>query len=70
MGIEAIEGAVAGTHFLLAEGDELFARQVLQLLEDPQRCSELVAHARQLVTSRYTWSAVGAQWQALCEGLA
>jgi glycosyltransferase involved in cell wall biosynthesis len=70
LGIEAIEGAVAGTHFLLAESDELFARQVLQLLEDPRRCSELVAHARQLVTSRYTWSAVGAQWQALCEGLA
>jgi glycosyltransferase involved in cell wall biosynthesis len=70
MGVEAIEGAVAGTHFLLAEDDEMFARQVLQLLDDPQRRSELIGHARQLVTARYTWCAVGAQWQALCEGLA
>lgn len=69
MGVEAIDGARADTHFALAAGGQAFANQVLRLLDDAPRRDSLACNARQLVTSRYTWDVIGHQWQGLCEGL-
>ena len=55
LGIGGIDGAVPGTHFLLAEGPEETARSVGTLLGNPDERARLARAARKLVVERYSW---------------
>jgi len=50
-----------GSDLLLADTAEHFASAVLQLLSDPARRVQLERAARELVVTRYDWSAVAGQ---------
>ena len=53
--IDGIEGAVAGEHFLLAEGEEETAAAIVALLDDPGERIRLARAARAVVTDLYSW---------------
>jgi glycosyltransferase involved in cell wall biosynthesis len=56
-GAEGIE-YTPNQHLIIADTPETFARAVVALLRDPQRCRELGRHARALVESKYDWRAI------------
>ena len=53
--VDGVEGAVAGEHFVLADGADETARAIRGLFADPTRRMELAHAARDLVVSSYTW---------------
>ena len=53
--VDGVEGAVAGEHFVLADGADETARAIRGLFADPTRRMELAEAARELVLSSYTW---------------
>ena len=53
--VDGAEGAVAGEHFVLADGADETARAIGGLFADPARRIELARAARELVLSSYTW---------------
>ena len=55
MGIDGVEGAEAGTHYLAAETAEEFAASASALLEEPERRRLIAQAARELVLERYSW---------------
>lgn len=50
-------GIVDGEHAFIADRPELFARQLLALLNDPQAAAQLGARARTLVQRQFSWDA-------------
>jgi glycosyltransferase involved in cell wall biosynthesis len=55
-GIEGVDGARPGVHFLQAEGAEAIARACAELLRDPALRTRLAEAARALVEAEYTWA--------------
>ena len=54
VGSEGLE-VEAGKHLVIADRPELFAREVIALLKDPERRRALGAAGRALVETRYSW---------------
>lgn len=54
-----------GLHGRIADDPLSFAEIVLELLDEPASRGVLIAGARDLVRSRYTWEAVGSAWSEL-----
>jgi sugar transferase (PEP-CTERM/EpsH1 system associated) len=61
-GAEGIE-YTPNQHLIIADTPETFARAVVELLRDPQRCRELGRKARALVESKYDWRAIVPQFE-------
>jgi glycosyltransferase involved in cell wall biosynthesis len=57
-GAEGLD-VVDGTHLLLADDADQFAKAVLTLLESPARARALAENARALIADRYTWLRIG-----------
>jgi sugar transferase (PEP-CTERM/EpsH1 system associated) len=55
-----------GTHIVLADTPEAFARQVLNLVKDPALRARLGHAGRELVQARYSWQRVAGDFEALC----
>ena len=55
LGIQGIEGAHAGRHYLAGESAESLATSCIELLTNPRRRETMAAEARRLVERRYTW---------------
>jgi glycosyltransferase involved in cell wall biosynthesis len=55
MGMDGVEGAEAGTHYLAAETAKEFAAAASALLQDPERRRLVARAARDLVLERYSW---------------
>jgi sugar transferase (PEP-CTERM/EpsH1 system associated) len=56
-----------GENILLADEPEQFAQSVLSLLDDRQQRARLGQAGRQLVESKYSWTAIGAQMNEVYE---
>lgn len=56
-----------GREFLLADGPEAFAREVVSLFRDPARRLQLGRAGRRLVETEYSWDHVGRQFEECCE---
>jgi sugar transferase (PEP-CTERM/EpsH1 system associated) len=54
-----------GENIILADDPADFARQVVDLLRDPQRCVQLGEAARQLVVQHYSWSTAAASFDQI-----
>jgi glycosyltransferase involved in cell wall biosynthesis len=65
LGMESIDGAVAGETFLLAESPDQFFKAVLALLNDEERRVDILRAARQVLLNKYTWNTVDAHWVKL-----
>jgi sugar transferase (PEP-CTERM/EpsH1 system associated) len=57
-GVEGLD-LEPGTHFLLADEPEAFARQVLRLLSDDELHQDIRHRARTVVEERYDWENIG-----------
>ena len=57
-----------GENIILADDPADFARQVVDLLRDPQRREQLGRAARQLVEQSYGWPAVAAYFDHVMRG--
>lgn len=62
LAVEAIEKAVSGEHFLLAESPEQYAREIRALLTDSSLRKLLSSRARDLVEAHYSWKHIGSMW--------
>jgi sugar transferase (PEP-CTERM/EpsH1 system associated) len=58
-----------GENIILADDPGDFARQVVQLLRDPQRREQLGRAARQLVEEHYGWPSVAAHFDQIMQGV-
>lgn len=65
LGCEGLE-VEHGTHVLLADDPETFARRVIELLDQPEQRAVLGRQGRCLVEERYDWPVIGGQ---LVQGL-
>ncbi len=61
---------VDGTHVVIADEPDAFARSVVALMRDPARRTALEAAARTLVLERYDWSAVAGELESALERFA
>lgn len=61
---------VDGTHVVIADQPDAFARAVVALLRDPARRAALESAARTLVMERYDWSAVAGDLESALERFA
>jgi len=57
----------AGKHIAIADSAELFARKCLDLLANPAEGQNLVDHAWELLSSRFSWPAVTRDFEAALE---
>jgi glycosyltransferase involved in cell wall biosynthesis len=55
LGVQGVEGAVEGEHYLSAESADEIAAAALEMLADAPLRSRLAGAARRLVLERYTW---------------
>jgi glycosyltransferase involved in cell wall biosynthesis len=58
-----------GKDIVLADDPADFARQVVELLRDPQRRAQLGCAARQLVEENYGWPSVAAYFDQIMQGV-
>lgn len=58
-----------GENIILADDPSDFARQVVQLLRDPQRRAQLGRAARQLVEENYGWPSVAAHFDQIMQAV-
>jgi len=58
-----------GENIILADDPADFARQVVQLLRDPQRRAQLGQAARQLVEEHYGWPSVAAHFEQIMQAV-
>lgn len=65
-GAEGLEIA-DGTHFLLADTPEDFARATVRLMGDSELRAALAANARRLVEEKHDWQQIGARFTQLIE---
>ena len=63
VGIEAIHGR----HLIVAQSPSEFAKQVLDLLSQPDRAEQLATNARQLVEEKYSWDSRAKMFEELYE---
>jgi len=68
LGVEGIEGAVAGEHYLVGEDADALAAACVTLLRDAGRRAEVAEAARALVEERHTWERRAEQLLALWGG--
>lgn len=61
---------VPGEHFVRADEPREFARAVIALLRDPARGRALGAAGRRLMSERYSWPQVAAEFDARCREVA
>lgn len=66
-GVEALSSVRHGTHVMVADDAEGFARAVLDLLDDAGARDRMRAAARALLEAEYTWSVIGGSWRRLLE---
>jgi glycosyltransferase involved in cell wall biosynthesis len=57
-------GAAPGTHLIVAESPESFARAVIDLLRDPDRRARLGSAAREYIERNWTWEKFFAELEA------
>jgi glycosyltransferase involved in cell wall biosynthesis len=69
LGMESINGAVNGVHYVEASTPEGLAESVLALLKDPARCKTLGSNARQLILTQHTWRHVGEKLRSVAEAM-
>jgi glycosyltransferase involved in cell wall biosynthesis len=69
LGMESVEGAIPGVHYMAARSPAEFAAHVTSLLADERARIRLVEASRSLIRERYTWRTVAAKWVGLTEGL-
>jgi glycosyltransferase involved in cell wall biosynthesis len=62
-------GLESGRHFIAADEDEHFAREVVGLLRDPERRRRLGDAGRQLMEARYSWDIVARDFEQRCAEL-
>ncbi|MHC5059387.1 MAG: glycosyltransferase family 4 protein [Planctomycetota bacterium] len=62
LGMESIDGAVAGTHYLKADDPEEFAKSIQSLLDDEQKRSVIAKNANKLLLEKFTWERTGEKW--------
>jgi glycosyltransferase involved in cell wall biosynthesis len=55
-----------GKDIVLADDPEIFAREIIALLRDPERRMALGQAGRDLVESRYSWPHIAAEFEACC----
>lgn len=65
MGIDGIDAARPGTHYLQAETPSAFAQACVRLLDDADQRTRLASAGRRLVERHYTWDAAAQQLLAL-----
>jgi glycosyltransferase involved in cell wall biosynthesis len=65
LGIQGVEGAVGGEHYLPAESADTIAAAAVEMLADAQLRSRLATAAHRLVLQRYTWERQAEQLLAL-----
>jgi glycosyltransferase involved in cell wall biosynthesis len=58
-----------GENIILADDPADFARQVVQLLRDPQRRAQLGRAARRLVAENYGWPSVAAHFDRIMQAV-
>ncbi len=68
VGAEGLD-VVNGETIALADTPEEFARLALELTRDSQARAKMSAAAREMVASRYSWSQVAQQFEALLTGV-
>jgi sugar transferase (PEP-CTERM/EpsH1 system associated) len=67
VGAEGLD-VVHERHAVLADDPRTFAKSVLQLVDDPERCRTLAGEGRRLVEQRYGWDALAERFGSfLCE---
>lgn len=59
-----------GKHLLIADNPREFAKQTAALLQDPTLRQRLIAAARPFVVARYSWQALGEQYEGVCRRVA
>lgn len=62
LGIESIEGAIAGENYMEAENPAQFFEAILGLIENEEMRLGILRSAREIVLKKYTWNIVGSQW--------
>lgn len=62
LGMESIEGAIAGTHYLGADDPEEFAKSIQSLLNDELKRSTVAENARKLLLEKFTWKKTAEQF--------
>lgn len=62
LGMESIDGAVPGRHFMAADEPRRFADDIVALLNDNDLRTHMIRSARELMLGQYTWNIVGRQW--------
>ncbi len=66
LGVEEL-AVQPGTHFLAADTADAFAGALVRLLDDAALRQQLAGSARTLLEERFSWSAVGRQFEAICQ---
>ena len=66
LGVEGL-AVQPDTHFLAADTAAAFADAILRLLDDAALRRRLAGAARSLLEERFSWSAVGRQFEAICQ---
>jgi polysaccharide biosynthesis protein PslH len=67
LGVGGVEGALAGEHYLAAEGEAELAAAVTRVLGDADLSGRLAATAHELILARYTWERQAERLLALYE---
>jgi len=62
LGMESIDGAIPGTHYLEAEDPEEFGKSIQSLLDDELKRSAIAENAKKLLLENFTWNKTGEQW--------
>jgi hypothetical protein len=62
LGMESIDGAISGTHYLEADDPEEFAKSIQSLLDDEPKRSAIAENAKKLLLEKFTWKKTGEQW--------
>lgn len=57
-------------HLLIADDPGEFAKQTAELLRNPALRQRLIAAARPIVATRYSWQALGEQYEGVCREVA
>lgn len=62
LGIESIEGAVAGENYMEAETPSRFFEAILALIGNEEMRIGILRSAREIILKKYTWNIVGSKW--------
>jgi glycosyltransferase involved in cell wall biosynthesis len=65
IGVEGLD-VIHNQHLLIANDPATFAAAIIQLLDNPTQRQTLATNARTLVETRFSWSQVARQFEAIC----